>query len=209
MPDLSTRLHVNMLERARRSGQIERHGIYGIQWGDPQKLKFLRHVRDTYLLPFVCPDQVAVEIGPGGGRWTRYMLGFGRLYAVDFHQEILDELARNFRTPFLVPLKNNGTDFPGIAPASVDFVFSFGCFVHLDLWIIQKYLKSLRYIIKDHGTIVIHYSDKNKELAKKTASFGHNTPTIMRELVTKSGYVVCDEDSDIFPHSAIMRFSPW
>lgn len=61
----------------------------------------LRFVRDRYLLPYVHPDGRAIEIGPGGGRWTRGLLGFGELLVYDLHQELLDELARQYRAPHL------------------------------------------------------------------------------------------------------------
>jgi phospholipid N-methyltransferase len=208
MPNLTTTLHTDMLRGAKRAGQIDRDGLYGMQWGDPQKVQFLKYVRDNYLMPFVNPDHSAVEIGPGGGRWTKYMLAFERLYAVDFYQDLLDELQKNFRSPALVFLKNNGTDFPGVLPRSIDFVFSFGCFVHLDVPVISKYLESIAKICKASANIVIHYSDKEKDLAKRTQTFSENTPTIMRNLVIDKGYRILKEDSDIFPHSAIMLIAP-
>jgi len=75
---------------------IFRKQLYGLEWGDPDVVSPLQFIRDKYVLPFVNSAQVAVEIGPGGGRWTRYLLGFKTLYAVDFHQELLDQLKRNY-----------------------------------------------------------------------------------------------------------------
>ena len=143
MPELDTPMHLTMLNDARRRGDIERDGLYGLTWGDPQTNPALRAVRDRFVLPYVHPDRTAIEIGPGGGRWTRYLLGFGRLYAVDYHQALLDELARSFRAPCLRLVKNSGTDFPGIDDGTVDYAFSFGCFVHLDLPVIEGYLREL------------------------------------------------------------------
>jgi len=64
--------------------------------GRPGRLAPLKFVRDTYVLPYVKPDHTAVEIGPGGGRWTRYLLGFKSIYAVDYHDEVLREFAKTF-----------------------------------------------------------------------------------------------------------------
>jgi Methyltransferase domain len=208
MPDLSTNLHLDMLADAKRLGQPEKQGLYGLHWGDPQELGWLRTVRDEFLLPFVHPDRHGVEIGPGGGRWTRYMLTFGRLYVVDFHQQLLDELARNFRMPTLILVKNNGTDFPGIPERSIDFVFSFGVFVHLDLAIIERYLQSLHEIIGSRGQIVLQYSDKTKPEGAANASFGFNDPETMRALLGKYGYRIVREDVVTLPHSSIVQFTP-
>jgi ubiquinone/menaquinone biosynthesis C-methylase UbiE len=209
MPALNSPMHVNMLETAKTLGQIERDGLYGLQWGDPQNDQDLRWVRDHYLLPYVNPDHAAVEIGPGGGRWTRYLLGFGELHCVDFNQPLLDEHARNFRAPNLHLIKNNGTDFPGIADQSIDFVFSFGVFVHLDLEVIEAYLRSMHRIIKPSGCAMIQYSDKNKEGARKRGKgFTDSTPEIIRPMVIASGHRILEEDITTLPHSSIIRFAP-
>jgi SAM-dependent methyltransferase len=123
---------------------------------------------------------VVLEIGPGGGRWTRYMLGARHIYVVDYHQELLDELARSFGGDGLTMIRNNGSDFPGVPPASVDFLFSFGCFVHLDFDIIDSYLRNMAEILKPDAVAVLQYSDKTKELARRIPGFADNDPERMR-----------------------------
>ena len=127
----------------------------------------LQHIRDPFLLPYVNPDHQAIEIGPGGGRWTRYFLGFGYLYGVDYHRELLDERSGNFKPPHLHLVLNNGTEFPGIPDLSSDFIFSFGTLVHLDVDIIEAYLGNMRRVQKPTGCATTQYSDKNKDAAKK------------------------------------------
>jgi ubiquinone/menaquinone biosynthesis C-methylase UbiE len=187
---------------------IRSKGIYGLEWGDPESVAPLRFVRDRYVLPYVKPGHTAVEIGPGGGRWTRYLLGFGTVYAVDYHDELLRGLKKNFRRPNLVFVKNNGCDFPGIAPQSVDYVFSFDCFVHLDTDLIEQYLRSLKIIVKPKSNVVIHYSDKSKVMAQINNGFSENTPEKMRQMVLSAGFRVVEEDLTTMWHSSIIRFSP-
>jgi SAM-dependent methyltransferase len=203
VPKLSDSLHTDMLANEKREGQL-----YGMHWGDPQSVPFLKFVRDRFIMPHVDPDHHAVEIGPGGGRWTRYMLLFARLYAVDYHQELLDELARSYRVPHLVPVRNNGADFPGIPPQSIDFLFSFGVFVHLDTDIIDAYLGAMRAILRPGATAVIQYSDKTKQRARDNASFSENTPDVMRAMVLGRGYAIIDENLTALPHSSVVRFTP-
>jgi cyclopropane fatty-acyl-phospholipid synthase-like methyltransferase len=160
-----------------------------------------------YVLPHVSPEQVAVEIGAGGGRWTRYLLGFRELYAVDYHAEILTELRKNFDRPNLKFVKNNGCDFPGIAENSVDFVFSFGCFVHLDLPLVETYLKNIKPILKPGGNVLIHYSDKTKIMAQFKPGFSDNTPDRMKQMIVDAGFRVVQEDLTTMWHSSIVIFS--
>ena len=251
MPDLTTTLHLDMLEKFRTekiplkvaaergyaarevlqqavaTGELraelqangtrmlsvadlrERYGepnLYGLQWGDPDSLETLQRVRDQYLAPLLSPESTVVEIGPGGGRWTRYLLGVKRLYAVDFHQELLDELAKNFDQPNIVRIKNSGSDFPGVPSASADLIFSFGVFVHLDLPIIESYLSEMRRILKPDGVAFLQYSDKSKPAALKNSAFSDNTPEIMRGLLNDHGYQIVREDTEILWHSSIVIF---
>jgi ubiquinone/menaquinone biosynthesis C-methylase UbiE len=181
--------------------------IYGLEWGDPEIVPPLGYVRDHFLKPYLFPDATVLEIGPGGGRWTRYMLGVKKIYAVDYHAELLNELEKNMVNRKIEFIKNNGDDFPGIPDESIDFLFSFGTFVHLDVDIIEQYFKNMHRILKPSGDVVLQYSDKNKPMAKSNIGFSDNTPKIMRHLVLKSGFRIHEEDTLTLWHSSLVRFS--
>src|SRR5438270_10372429 len=134
MPDLDATLHVKMVRPKKKRKLLPRiiaaikrelasPNVYGLQWGDPDIVRPLRFIRDRYVLAYVRPEDTALEIGPGGGRWTRYLLDFKKLYVVDYHAELLAELKKNFWKPGMEFIKNNGTDFPGIAEHSIDYLF--------------------------------------------------------------------------------------
>jgi SAM-dependent methyltransferase len=217
MPSLDTTLHVDMLWRGKRSRTLFQRlknaarvllksDIYGLEWGDPDKVPPLRYVRDHYLAPYATPDSTVVEIGPGGGRWTRYMLGARHVYAVDFHQELLDTVKANVRSPRLTFIRNNGDDFPGIPAGSIDFVYSFGTFVHLDIDIIGRYLANIKALLRPGANVVIHYSDMTKPLGRSNKGFSENDPEKMIALVKSHGYTVYEEDRGTLWHSSIVRF---
>ncbi len=218
MPGLDTDMHTRMLasgrgprslrSRVRKAARalVQGNGIYGMEWGDPETLPPLIYVREHYLLPYIDRSKTVLEIGPGGGRWTRYMMGAGTIYAVDYHQELLGELHRYVRGSNLHPILNNGDDFPGVPDASIDFVFSFGAFVHLDVDIIERYLANLRRVLAPGAIVVIQYSDKTKPLAKANKGFSENDPETMRALVLAADYEVQEEDTGSLWHSAIIRF---
>ena len=207
MPDLNDKIHLQMRENAISSGQIDRDGVYGLHWGDPQKGPLLREARMKYIYPYLHPDHRAIEIGPGGGRWTRYLLGFGELIGVDYHQELLDELTRNFKAPHLKLVKNNGTDFPGVEDKSVDFIFSWGVFVHLDPPIIQNYLHEMRRVLKPGGNAVIHYADKTKPEGRDNPGFSDNSPEKMRGMIAAAGLELLEEETEPYFNCAVSRFT--
>lgn len=182
--------------------------IYGLEWGDPESVAPLVFVKERYVLPQVNPDHVALEIGPGGGRWTRYLLGFKTLYVVDFYPELLNEVRRNFHRPNMHLIKNSGSDFPGVPDGSVDFIFSWGCFVHLDLPIIQSYIQNMKRILSPGGSALIEYSDSNKIMSRENPSFTDNSPEKMRKIVLDAGFHIGMEDTATLWNGSIVQFSP-
>jgi cyclopropane fatty-acyl-phospholipid synthase-like methyltransferase len=129
------------------------------------------------------------------------------IYGLQWGAELLAELKRNFREPRMEFIKNNGTDFPGIAERSIDYLFSFGVFVHLDAAIIETYLANMKKILKPGANAVIQYSDKNKIMAQLNESFSENTPEKMRTMVLSAGYTIREEDLTTMWHSSVIRFT--
>lgn len=219
MPDLNSTLHVDMLKESKRRYSLLRRlyaagknalhpPIYGTEWGDLEAVPPLAFVLQRYLLPYVNRNDVALEIGPGGGRWTKHLTDFGKLYAIDYHAELLKELNKNFASyDNIVFIKNNGSDFPGVTENSVDFLFSFGTFVHLDFPLIESYLQNIKPIIKNGANVVIQYSDKTKIMARENIGFSENTPERMREAVHAQNYRILEEDVTTLWHSSIIRFT--
>lgn len=186
--------------------QNETPDHYGNQWGDPEQVDILAKIRDRFITPYVYPSKTALEIGSGGGRWTQYMLGFGRTICVDIHDEMFHYLIERFgAVPQLSFCKTNGTEFPGIQARSVDYAFTFGTFVHLDPPIIAAYLASLRPILAPGANVVIQYADKDKPMAAENDGFAMTTGPIMRGMIEAAGYTVVEEDTETLPHSNVVR----
>jgi hypothetical protein len=185
---------------------LAKDDLYGMEWGNPDTIPPLKYVRDHFLIPYISSETTLVEIGAGGGRWTRYMFGARQIYAVDYHQELLAELKANFTGRDIVFIKNNGDDFPGIPAQSVDFIFSFGTFVHLERNIIDRYLANMKALLKPEANVVIQYSDKTKPMAQSDQGFSDNDPEKMRALVLSHGYSIVEEDVKTLWHSSVIRF---
>jgi len=218
VPKLDTTLHLDMFRagkrlrslpsRIRKAFKVLRaqNDIYGLEWGDPETVEPLGYIRDHFLLPYISQNTTIVEIGPGGGRWTRYMLNAKQIYAVDYHQELLNELKSNIDATNIIYIKNNGDDFPNIPDESIDFLFSFGTFVHLDVDIIARYLQNMKRLLKHNSNVIIQYSDKTKPMGKNLVDFSENDPDKMRALVLSHGYSIFEEDVKTMWHSSIVRF---
>lgn len=220
MPELNSPIHLRMFRKYQNTAALSQRvraawttllgteAMYGLEWGDPETVEPLRFIRDRYVLPYVQPDAAILEIGPGGGRWTRYLVPCRRLYVVDYHAEILAELRRNLSAPNMVFIKNNGTDFPGVPTGSLNFLFSFGVFVHLELDVIKSYHASMRATLREDANVVLQYADKNKIMAQMNAGFSNNDPETMRRLILEQGYRIVEEDLTSLWHSSVVRFTP-
>lgn len=218
MPNLDDPIHLDMYAQYRRDHawpqnlrrmlRTIKKPRYGMEWGDVESVPPLKYVRECFLTPYVNSNHVALEIGPGGGRWTQYMLGFKHLYLIDYHQQLLDEAHRSITAPNVSFIKNNGCDFPGVPTSSVDFIFSFGVFVHLDVPIIDGYLKNMKGITKPGAVIVLQYADKTKKMAQLNPGFSDNNPERMRALTSSVGYRIVEEDTTTLWHSSVIRLTP-
>ena len=183
-----------------------KHSMYGLQWGHPLQGSG-RFVVPEYVEPRMAEADTVLEIGPGGGRYTQYLLDCSYLILVEYNTEffpILEDLFSG-KGPELSFVTSDGASLPGVPDKTVDFVFSYDCFVHLDIPLIEGYLSEIARVLAPHGRAVIHYADKTKEMAQKQgANFSPTTPETMRGLVEAAGFEITKEDTQRISHSAIM-----
>lgn len=144
-------------EFVRSGGHAAR--VYGMEWGDPRRDPIQSEVRDRFLLPFLSPAVAVLEIGAGGGRWTREMAGrVARLILVDGTAEF--EAAIRAHLPgieatFLVAPDGR---LPGVADAAVDFAFSFDTFVHFHDALFDAYVETVGRVLKPGGHFALHHA---------------------------------------------------
>lgn len=145
----------------------------------------LYRVVQQYLRPFVQPDSVILEIGSGGGRWTDYLIAGRQVIVVEISAEFFDYLKAKFhdQTDKIRFYQTRDYELEGIMSASVDFVFSYGTFVHIDPEGIQAYLAEIARVLKPNGRIVIQYANKEKLVAQQNQGFSDMTPAKMEAIV--------------------------
>ena len=206
---------------------VYRH--YGDQWGDPsitglrylwRKLRYGRRVpgnlakaRERYLEPFVTPDTVALEIGAGGGRWTRYLVRAREVVVVELNSEFFPYLESRFpdAAEKLRFYETSGCELAGIDDGSIDFVFSFGAFVHIDPDDIDAYLGEIRRVLRPGGIASIHYGDRSKKFFAGRppgfAGFSDMDARKMEELVARHAFELVEHDRTLLNHSnvAVLR----
>lgn len=124
-------------------------------WGGTDKL--WRHS----LLPRIerfFPAQAILEIAPGHGRFTPYLVQHGQTYTgVDLAPHCVEICQDRF--PDLTFHTNDGRTIPMIENSSIDFIFSFFSLIHADIPTMTSYLKEFARVLTPNGAGFIHHSN--------------------------------------------------
>lgn len=106
------------------------------------------------------PDGARVlEIGPGAGRWTGVLLGrASRLVAVDISAACIEACRERFAAYGSAEFHyTSGADLAPVADASVDVVWSFDVFVHINAAEVEAYLAEIARVLAPGGRAVLHH----------------------------------------------------
>jgi SAM-dependent methyltransferase len=132
----------------------------GEEWtpDDPQwKSAILEYALDRHL-----PERANVlEIGPGGGRWTAELLDrkVHHLIAVDLAERCIDLCRERFAgAPNLELHVNDGRDLSFVPDRSIDFVWSFDVFVHIEAPEVEQYFREFARVMKPGARGSVHYA---------------------------------------------------
>ncbi|MBV9010387.1 MAG: class I SAM-dependent methyltransferase, partial [Verrucomicrobia bacterium] len=107
------------------------------------------------------PAKTILEIAPGFGRWTHFLRDYCRqLWVVDRAADCIEACRRRFASDARVRcFANDGHSLSMIPDNSVDFVFSFDSFVHMQPDIVEAYLREFAKKLKLGGSGFVHHSN--------------------------------------------------
>lgn len=119
------------------------------------KQSVVTHVMHRWL----SPDTRLLEIGPGAGRWTEFLQAMAReLVIVDVAEACIQQCRARFRgLPHLRYHVNDGRSLPFVPDASVDGIWSFDVFVHIDPGSSERYVQEFARVLQPGGIGVIHH----------------------------------------------------
>jgi len=140
------------------------------------------------------PTVTILEIAPGYGRWTQYLMELcDHLIAVDLSERCIEACKERFKHKSSISyFVNDGTSLDMIPDQSIDFVFSLDSLVHADLTVIEAYLSQLANKFKPNGVGFVHHSNLGAHLTY--LSLIGRIPTNLREFLLKKGII---EDNNI------------
>lgn len=107
----------------------------------------------------IAVDQDILEIGPGAGRWTGALLARARRYVgIDISSVCVDQCRQRFghdsRATFAV---GSGCDLAAVADASVDAIWSYDAFVHINAAEVEGYVNEFKRVLRPAAVAVIHH----------------------------------------------------
>jgi len=142
---------------------------------------------EEFLTPQV-HDKDVLEIAPGHGRFSQFIVPAARSTTlVDLSQTCLDACQSRFAAATNVTyVLTDGTSLPGVADESMDFVWSFDSFVHMELAVIDAYLAEIARVLRPGGGFTLHHAGK-RDWALKLAPAAHRIGRVGRVALRVAG----------------------
>lgn len=116
------------------------------------------------VLPYIKPDSVVIELGPGKGSWSRAILNYipeGKLHTLDF-QDVSPWLKPENYGGRLVCHQVENSSFSCLDDNCFDFFWSFGVLCHNNLENIREILQNSLQKMKVGGVAIHQYGDWEK-----------------------------------------------
>jgi hypothetical protein len=181
-------------------------------------LSYMSILHATYLRcikPFINPEVSALEIGPGRGAWSKCLLGFKELYAIDpvsAEDSGFNEYVGVHSHVHHIQIKDFLLDF--LEDRSIGYVFSFGCLCHVSFEGITAYAEHMFPKLKSGANCLWMIADEEKY--KKATGSDIPTTGIGRwynagldrtcEMLKQVGYEIVFEDVGTCLRDPIIQF---
>jgi ubiquinone/menaquinone biosynthesis C-methylase UbiE len=107
------------------------------------------------------PAATIVEIAPGRGRWSQYLIPDCKEYmGYDLSASCVSACKTRFAAQSHASFfQTAGKELHSTADESVDFVFSFDSLVHAEMDVMQAYMAEIFRVLRPGGTAFVHHSN--------------------------------------------------
>ncbi len=114
------------------------------------------------LLPNVPENVDIVEIGPGAGRWTEHLIPrASRFVGIDISRKCVEICSEKFADARHAEFRlGEGHNLPEVGGGSVDVIWSFDVFVHINREQFERYLAEFNRVLKPGGRVIIHHGSE-------------------------------------------------
>lgn len=108
------------------------------------------------------PCKNILEIAPGYGRWTKFLLPNCDTYCgIDFSNKCIDACKQRFQKERCHFFSNDGKSLRAAFGRTYDLIFSFDSLVHVDMPVMDAYINQILNcnLLSDNGVSFIHHSN--------------------------------------------------
>jgi len=129
----------------------------GEEWSGSSE--WMASLRRCVLEARIPANSCILEIGPGAGRWTVDLLPRASKYiGVDVAAACTEQCRRRFREAANATfMTGSGSDLAGIEGGSIDAIWSFDVFVHINRREFERYADEFVRVLRPEGVAVIHH----------------------------------------------------
>lgn len=107
------------------------------------------------------PARAILEVAPGYGRWTRYLLSLCQeFHGIDFSAECVAACQDRFRAaPHARFVQNDGFSLAGVPDDHFDLVFTYDSLVHAEADVMDSYMPQILCKLTLGGVAFVHHSN--------------------------------------------------
>lgn len=159
-------LPTHTIEENRRRWQTHDWSRGGEEWServqdnkglDPKIWK--KTLIEELMLKYIKNKGVIFEIGPGAGRWTETLQKLAkRLIIADITEKCILICKERFKEFDNIEYKLIEERLNFLENNSIDYVWSYDVFTHINPSEVENYLKDLKHALKQGGCVIIHHS---------------------------------------------------
>lgn len=125
------------------------------------------------------PAQSILEIAPGCGRWTKFLLPLSNKFrAIDLSETCVQTCKAIFKNahPDCEFHVNDGMSLDSVANHQYDFIFSFDSLVHASLDVLDTYVQQIiNNLLNQNGVCFLHHSSLKDSLASNETTIEEHT----------------------------------
>ena len=179
------------------------------------------------VFPYLKPESIVLELGPGKGSWSRAILEFlpqGQLHTIDF-QDVVPWLQPGNYQGRLCCHQVQDNSFSAVPDDYFDFFWSFGVLCHQNIEQIKVILKNSFGKMKKGGVAVHQYGDWDKlnqfgwvqgqvptqfqNLPDDQIWWPRNNQKIMSQAAIDAGWIVIESDLNLIQRDSVIVFKKW
>lgn len=125
-------------------------------------------VVDTFITPNLSKRSAVLEIGVGRGRWTPYLAKGTTYMGVDLSSSCITYCRRKYHNlPKCKFLATDGESLTSVCDDSIDFIWSFDTFVHIEADTTFLYLQEIARALAASGSACLHHPGHPNESQRR------------------------------------------